>query len=272
MPGPSLSTCTPWATVDDLCAPCLTSYDDFPADLLDRTFQIASDLLFELSGRRFPGICTTTVRPCSQRVYRDGPRNLNANVLHFSCGCSTPRSCGCPRPSEITLGVEPIDSILEVKIDGEVLGPEFYRVDDYKYLVRLPDVGETFTAWPCCQNILLSDTEPDTFSVSFTYGQDPPLAGVHAASILACELALACNPVSGAECRLPKRVQSLTRQGISMVFIDPMEFLAGGRLGIYEVDSFLGVYNPNNLRRSARVVSPDFPERVRRTDTASSSS
>lgn len=259
------STCSPWATVDDLCAPCLTVYDEIPADLLDRTLQIASDLLFELSGRQFPGTCEATVRPCAQRQFMDWvPRYAYADHATPSCGCTTTSTCGCPRPSQITLGVYPLISISEVKIDGIALDPSLYRIDDHRYLVRLRDPDGSYVSWPCCQDILLPDTEPDTFSVSFTYGQSPPLAGIQAAAILACEFALACNPVSGAECRLPRRVQSITRQGVSMVLIDPMEFLNAGRLGIPEVDSFIATYNRYALRRTGAILSPDFPPRVRR--------
>lgn len=267
MTAPSLSTCSPWASVDDLCNPCLSNYDSLDSQLIERTLQIASDVLYVLSGRQFPGTCSATVRPCSSRVWSNPPsRSYSSAPASFGCGCSSRSRCGCPAPSEITLGVYPIVSIEQVRVDGIILTPVTdYRVDDHRTLVRLsPNNTES---WPCCPNILLPDTEPDTFSVSFSYGHSPPLAGIHAAAVLACELYLACNPIDGAECRLPKRVQSITRQGISMVMIDPMEFLAAGRLGITEVDSFLTTYNPNNLRRNSGVYSPDIGPRFRRVSS-----
>lgn len=274
MGAPCVSACTPWATTDDICSPC----DDysFPAGLLDDMLSVATDLLFELSGKRFPGSCQDVVRPCSQSFPADpfpnrvaGQRTVFTNSsngsiqVSSSCGCSSPRSCGCARLSEVTLGVEPITEINEIKVDGAILPSSSYRIDDYKFLVRTD--GES---WPCCQNLLNDpDTDDDTFQVDFTYGTPPPPAGVHAAAVLACELALACQPETLGECRLPRRVQSITRQGVSMVLLDPFEFLDQGRVGIIEVDLFLRTYNPNRLRRAATVISPDITERVRRVNT-----
>lgn len=271
MAAPNVQVCSAWATADDLCDPCLSSYDDIDPTLLDRMFLIASDLLFKLSGRRYSGTCTASVRPCSQSVSEGLPRHSPSSFAfasYPSCGCNSPRKCGCPRPSEITLGVEPITSIEEVKVDGAVLDPSLYRIDDYKYLVRLRDPDGSFVSWPCCQDILLPDTEPDTFSVSFSYGTSPPESGVLAAAVLACELALQCGAsIEGAECRLPKRVVSLTRQGVSVIVQDPTQALFNGRFGIPEIDQFLAVENPHRLRRSATAISPDFPRRIRRVDT-----
>lgn len=269
MAEPRTSTCTPWATVDDLCDPCLSNYDTIPSDLLDHQLQVASDLLFMLSGKQFPGLCEMTVRPCAQKSYYDAWAYRSSGYWgypSFGCGCSVGR-CGCPKPSQITLGVQPIVSIKEVKVDGDVLDSSLYRIDDFRYLVRLRDPDGSYATWPCCQDILLPDTEPDTFSVTFIYGRTPPLAGIHAAAILACEFALACSPVDGVECRLPKRVQSLSRQGVNMVLLDPMEFLAAGKLGIHEVDSFISAWNPHGLKRASGVYNVDRIPSVRRVGT-----
>lgn len=269
MPGPNLSTCSPWSTIDDLCVPCSTNYDTIDPDLIDRMLQIASDTLFIKSGRQFPGECTTTVRPCRQTIHYNPPPRLYSsdNTYYNFCGCSAPSSCGCPHPSQITLGVEPLVSVEEVKVDGVVLDPSLYRIDDYRYLVRLRDPDGSYQTWKCCQDILLPDTEPDTVSVTFTYGRNPPPGGVHAAAVLACELILSCNPIDGAECRLPRRVVSLNRQGVSMVLTDPTQLLSIGRYGITEVDDFLATWNPNNLRRPSTVISPDIGKQVRRVGT-----
>lgn len=268
MAEPRVSTCSPWATIDDFCPPCL-DVDDLPDEMLDRMLQIASDLLFEATARRFPGTCTTTVRPCSQRIYHDPMRRYDGSWT-FDCGCSGPSSCGCPRPSEITLGVEPIVEITEVVVNGEILTPDLYRVDDYRTLVRLRDPDGSYQSWLCCQDILLPDTEDNTFSVTFTYGTSPPPAGVLAAAVLACELAIQCGVVSGEgiECRLPRRVVSLTRQGVSMILQDPTQTLFQKRWGIPEIDQFVALYNPYALTRQASVLSPDYPQRVRHIDTA----
>lgn len=282
MAEPSRSTCSPWATELDVCPPC-NEYD-FPLGLLDTTLQIASDLLFELSARQFPGLCSDKFRPCSQRIIYDGypyrqssfPYYQSWSPLTFgggfgdgfsggvsSCGCNTGLpSCGCGGLSELSLGVRPLVSIEEVKIDGVIIPASSYRIDDYKTLVRID--GER---WPCCQNLRLADTELDTFSVSATFGVSPPAAGIHAAAILACELALACTPAAPGECRLPPKVQAVTRQGVSMVMLSPVELLQNGKTGIAEIDYFLVTYNPRGRRMSSAVFSPDVRSRARHVDT-----
>ena len=99
------STCTPWATIADLGSPC----DDYTIDtsLLEDSLQIASDVLFHLSGQRFPGECEATIRPCGYRTPE-------------SCGCLSSRTCACSAVSELHLP-GPVVSVDEVKIDGAVL-------------------------------------------------------------------------------------------------------------------------------------------------------
>jgi hypothetical protein len=86
----------------------------------------------------------------------------------------------------------------------------------------------------------------------------PTAAGRLAATVLAAELALAAT---GTACRLPERVQSAQRQGVGYAWVDAMEYLSSGLLGITEVDYFLSTY-PNHRR--ARVVRADDPLRVHR--------
>jgi hypothetical protein len=156
--------------------------------------------------------------------------------------------------------------VLAVRIDGALLPETEYRVDDRRWLVRLDPEGE---AWPSCQDLTAADTAPDTFSVQFTYGIDPPAAGVLAAATLACELALAC--AGSDSCRLPRRVQQITRDGVSMALLDPLTMFDEGRFGIPEVDMFIATYNPKKLQRRASVVSPHLRRPVRRvSDTGGS--
>jgi len=271
--------CAPWATPEDVCSPC----NDYVFDQLVLTdmLQVASDLLYQMSGEQFSGVCSDTVRPCGRRLrddrpaYHGVPYNWSNSWQWWEqswgwCRCNRPTQrngagCGCNGPSEITLGAEPITHIDQVKIDGVVLDPSSYRIDDERWLVRLPDVGSTQPqTWPCCQRMDLPATEEGTFEVSFQYGRAPTAAGVHAAAVLGCELALLCDPETAGQCRLPQRVTSLTRQGISEVMLDPFDFLDNGRTGLIEIDLFLHAENPNRLQRSASVMSPDLPRPVRR--------
>lgn len=224
---------------------------------------VASDILFELSGRQFPGTCDALVYPCAQRTFRDPAPDYSTRSTSLfitpSCGCGVIDNCGCGGISQVQLGAIPITAITEVRVDGAVVPPASYRVDEFKYLVRTD--GEN---WTCCQD--LSDL-PNAFSVEFDYGLEPPPAGVRAAADLACQLALACNPATIGDCKLPQRVTSLTRQGVSMVLLDPFTFLENGKTGVYSVDLFLATYNPYRLRRPPMVMSPDVGPRVRHANT-----
>lgn len=267
-----MTVCAQWTTADAVqeCSPCASTDDA----VLTAMIAVASDVLFALSGYRYSGVCTSTVRPCGGRHGNDGPIRGNeasgtstrstAAGISVGCGCSSPRACACGGLSEITLGGWPVASVTEVKVDGVVLDAARYRIDDSRFLVRLPDADDSRQSWPCCQDLALDTTEPDTFEVTFTYGQAPPASGVLAAKVLACELALACTGGDG--CRLPKRVTSIVRQGIAMTVIDPFEFLTDGLTGLYEVDLFLGTHGASRTKRMpAAVVNPDIHRAIRRT-------
>jgi len=268
MTAPRIGPCADWTTLADVRAcDCL---EDPPTDAqISDAIIMASEVLFELSGRRFSGACAQTVRPCAQTV--GGSAYAYHGLASFdgaigwlpswgSCSCSGADSCSCQTIPQIDLGNVPIVTVDEVRIDGVVLAPTAYRVDEYRWLVRTD--GET---WPCCQDMLADDaTDPDTFAVDFTFGNAPPLVGKRAAEVLACELAKSC---AGGECRLPKRVTSITRQGLTTVVLDPFDFLTNGSTGIYDVDLFIKTYNPTGRRRPMSVASPDVGPSVRRVDT-----
>lgn len=270
MSGPYVGVCTPWASTDDVCAPC----EGVDVDVLETSLTVASELLFELSGQRFPGICSDFVRPCGPRPHPDLPMDSDEPVttrstatgIQIGCGCSGPRSCGCGGISEITLGVFPVVSVDRVLVDGAVLDPARYRVDDYRYLVRLPDADGSDATWPCCQNIEAASDQPDTFQVDVTYGATPPASGVRAAAVLGCQLTLACT--GGEGCVLPRRVSTIVRQGVTLAVIDPMLNLSEGGFGLIEVAAFLDAYGPKRAKRMpSAVVNPDIHRAVRRAGT-----
>lgn len=242
--------------------------------LLAEMLLVASDVLFPLSRHRFAGHCRDTVRPCSRPCVRGGPSDPGAGAttappsrsLWVRCRHGRSR-CSCGYVDEVTLGGAPIVAIHEVKVDGAVVSPARYRVDDHRWLVRLEDADGTRPGWPTCVDMLEDpDADDDTFQVDFTYGRKPPDAGRVAAAELAYQLALASTGADG--CQLPQRVQTITRQGISFAVLDPFDFLEAGRTGIYLVDAFLQAFNPSGARRDPAILSPDGTGAVRRAGTA----
>ena len=142
----------------------------------------------------------------------------------------------------------PVNTITQVKVDGSPLVTGGYRVDDNRRLVRL---GGT---WPRCNDLNKDDTQIGTWSVTATYGEDVPEGGKWAVGELACELIRAFK---GEECRLPRTVTSLARQGVSIQFPDVASLFEKGRTGLYLVDLFISAWNPHNATRRARTFNVD---------------
>lgn len=243
-----MTLCEPWIDDEDLCAPCDTMSTD--PDLLATLRESASEILYVLSGRQFPGTCnTSTVRPYLRR-----------NDCGFDPVTRRVDS------SQVLLDHFPVASITTVKVRESNGGPlvtldsSLYRLDNSQILVRLDDPTGSNPGWPLYQDLNQNEGgDGRFFEVTYAWGQAPPLAGKKAAAVLTCELILACDPSTQGKCRLPARTQSITRQGVAVEFVDAAQFLEDDLTGLYEVDIFLKAYNPHKLRRRATVWSPDLP-------------
>lgn len=240
---------------------CCPAWDGLTAEQQQLALDVATEILWRATGRRF-GLCEISVRPCRQpcagavpawptstppggafRPVLDGGTWLN-----IACGqCGD--DCHCGRLCEVALP-GPVDQVVEVRLDGVVLDPSEYLVTDHRMLVRTG--GE---CWPDCQDLTLPPDEPGTWQVTYLQGIPVPPGGRLAAGVLACELGKACANVSG--CRLPRRVQSIVREGVRVDFLDSMDFLADGMTGLYEADVWIRSVNPRGLAQAARVYSPD---------------
>ena len=73
---------------------------------------------------------------------------------------------------------------------------------------------------------------------------------------LMCELAKACY--TDQACRLPQRVTSITREGVTLAMLDPFEMLDKGRTGLFEVDLWLEAVN-RAARMRPGMADPAFP-------------
>lgn len=257
-----LSCClTPSGAFPD---PCLLEGQPVPQSIIDNAKLAASQLLWAITGRTF-GCCSITVRPCRKKCVEvcciPGITDLgypwmpvhqaDGSWINVTCPC--PDECSCVSLCEILLP-DPICSIDQVKIDGAIVDPSTYRVDDFRKLVRLSNADPASGCWPECNDLTKSDSEIGTWSVSLTYGREIPALVRLAAEEMACELIKNCM---GGPCRLPQRVSSVTRQGISVSFLDDMQFLSQGLTGLYLVDLAARTYNPHRLARRPNVSSPD---------------
>ena len=244
-----MGPCSPWITGDDVAACC--NVETSSGALFDQAAEAASDLLFELSARIYAGECgPRTVRPwcdscwCGYQIlsrgYVIGPWDYGYPLyLCDSCliACS---------PSLIKLAGVPVREIDEVLIDGDVVDPSLYTIWNDRYLKRLDSAH-----WPMAQNLTLSDTEDHTFSITYTYGADPPELGQMAAAQLGCQIYASCPDGSG-ECVLPAGTTRVIQQNVveEKLAFTQWAFQAGRwQTGLGLVDMFLNAYNPAGIKR-----------------------
>lgn len=232
--------------------------------------EMASEVLWSLTARQF-GLCTVTLRPCRRDCY-NGTANWHEygtyptpaliDGLWFNVACgggNCDDGCSCTRVSTVTLP-GPVHEVTAVKVDGVTLVKNVdYRLDGYRSLIRLGGAE-----WPSCNDLNLADTQAGTWSVTFTQGQEVPSLGRVAVGILAAEFMkmLLCDST----CALPKPIQSLSRQGVNITFLDPNEVFADGRTGLYVPDMFISTYNPRGLR--SRSVAYDVDKLAARRQLA----
>lgn len=229
-------------------------------------------MLWLRTNRRF-GACTTTLRPCredcvpslfallpgwgSSGIGSWGypfPALIGGQWYNLGCG-SCQNTCSCTWLEQVELPY-PVSGIGQVKVDGVVLAPSAYRVDDWRWLVRI-DGGR----WPTCQDLTKADTEVGTWSVTASYGEAVPELGRFAVNELALEIARGCV---GSTCKLSSAtVSQLNRQGVTKEFMqgDVMK----GQIGLYFSDLFINTYNPFRSHAAA-IFDVDGP-RARRVGT-----
>lgn len=249
--------CEDWATFSPAVQADATAY--------------ATTVMWAVTGRQF-GLCSKVVRPCG-RYRQNTPSIVGFEWLGYGYGAGmlgpyidstgTWRNCVCPnaccscnaRCQVLLPG--PVDSVTEVQVDGVVVLASAYRVDDRRLLVRTD--GE---CWPDCNDYDV-DAGTGFFQVTYSRGKPVPAPVAGAAGVLACEYAKACI---GAPCRLPGRVSSITRQGVTINMVDTDTLIRRRLTGILEVDQVILSYNPNGLIRRPSIWSPDGP--ITRTVTS----
>lgn len=231
------------------CDNC-TAYTNLSEEMRLEVDAWAVQYLWNWTKRRF-GPCEVSYRPCRSGCRGYGgvfPWVIGGRFYNLRCGqCGD--SCSCKHVSQIVLP-GPIAEPTEILIDGEVLPLDAVRVDNYDILVRV-DGGH----FPECQDLGANVDEIDTWQVSYLQGEAIPAGGSLAAGQLACEYAKSiCGDPS---CRLPQRISSITRQGMTIAMLDDFRGLDEGYTGIWMIDSWISA--ANNPPKRSTVSSPDVP-------------
>jgi hypothetical protein len=281
----SYDLCSPWATADDVGGDCCAGTAD--KDKMDDALAGASLILYNLTGKQWPGVCTDVIRPTAEheqdRLHAgwapyggySGPwaaGGQNAYAYNYwagmwgSCTCDRTTVCGLHAVSEIILPGYPVDSVTTVKIDGVTRPGSGYRIQDRQRLVWVPQPSDTRQGWPCCQRVELPSTEVDTWEVTYTWGAAPPAIGKRFAATLACQLykTIATDDADREGCRLPQRITSITRQGVTIAVLDSFQVFKDGLTGLPEIDLWISSDRRARSGRSPDVITPGMVAAYRR--------
>lgn len=246
----SIGPCTDWCSTQDVVA-CYP--DATVGECLTSAVQMASELLFELSGKQFPGWCQSVIRPCAtggcgwqvlSRGHVVGWGGHGWDGAGDACGCGYLQKLALPGIAQ---------RVVQVMIDGDVLTPDQYRLDPNNELVRTDG-----NAWPACQNMAANGDAVGAFQVTYAHGYEPPELGRRAAAQLAHEFWLACG---GNPCSLPSGAVQIVRQGITIT--RAVALFKDGATGLAMVDSFTTAFG--NKGNGTLVLSPDTYPTARRT-------
>lgn len=255
-----------WPISYTACTSGCSALEDMSNEDRARVERMATDFLWNVTNRVY-GTCEVAIRPCSEECAGDFgstfwgrhwfpggrpngwlPIVIDDFLYNTGCGCGA--RCNCLIDGAKSLIVPgPLAEVVSVRIEGAVIPASEYKVTYNRYITLSGD-----RRWPACQNLNLEATEEGTFEIVYKRGVPVPEGGQLAAGILACELAKAL--CGDNDCQLPRRVQTITRQGITVGFQDMFEGLDEGKTGIWIIDSWI-----TSTRRPgdrAGVRSPDI--------------
>jgi len=242
-----------WTLTDSIC--CSDFWAELTAAEQTAATEAATFVLWAATGRQY-GICEQTVRPCGRWPCDDGTAGYFWNGgtwmpyvldgLWYNCACGNICTCGA-RCKVYLPG--PVASVTSVTVDGVVIDPAAYRVDDARWLIRTDG-----NCWPVSQDFD-RDSGANTFSVAYGRGTAVPGYLLAAAATYACEWAKMCR---GADCRIPTQVVTVTRQGTTFDAVNIDQLLDRGLTGVSSVDQIIVMANPHRLTGRLRVMSPEL--------------
>ena len=224
------------------------AWDKFTEEVQQRALLLATSTLQMLTNNRV-GACPVTIRPCP-----DKPRCGCVFAPHIRDGrwfnnCSHGSPCAPLSEIDIPGPVGYIDSLM---IDGVGidLSTGDWRLDDGHLLVWQ---GDGPSPIPSYQNLNLPDTEPGTWSITYSRSYPVLLDGRIAVANLALEFAKACEPKG--KCSLPRGVTSVVRNGVT--FSLESGLFTNGLTGIDVVDQYILKWAPpGSPARTAQVFDP----------------
>lgn len=218
---------------------------------------MAVEFLWRWTGKQF-GVCEWVVRPCLSRCGGQRPGtywgrgpfpggDTYAFPLEYVCGqCLGRAECDCLGGDAFRLP-GPVVAVSEIIEDGSVLPSSAYTVSGNAV------VRQDGRNWYRCQDVEDAPDAPGTWQVTYSRGIEVPVGGQIAAGLLADQFARALCGAS--DCSLPQRVQTVTRQGVTVGVLDSFEDVTEGRTGIWLIDSWIASVMAPRARSS--VITPE---------------
>ena len=235
---------------------CLTEeWNALAPEEQERALMLATSSLQVLTLNRV-GACPITIRPCptEPRCGCDWNPHIRNGLWFNDCG----HGSSCTPLSEYAIP-GPVGYIESMKIDGADvdLWNGDWRLDDGHLLVWQ---GEGPSPLPETQDLDKPDTEPGTWSITYSRSYPVLADGRLAVAQLALEFAKACKPK--AKCSLPRGVTSVVRNGVSFTIEAGM--FPGGLTGLELADAFIIKWAPaGSPNKSATVFNPRRGNNVR---------
>lgn len=225
-------------------------WTDLDPALQERSLMLATSSLVNLTYNRV-GTCPVTIRPLSARCECGWNPHIRSGHWYNSCAHVDPSEYEIPGP---------VGYIDELKIDGEVIDlyDGNWRLDDGHRLVW-QGLGES--PLPLTQDLTKPDTEPGTWSITYSRSHVVEKDGEIAVALLALEFAKACQPKK--KCSLPRGVTSVARNGVN--FTIEAGLFPNGLTGIDTVDQYILKWAPAGAPTQPAVVFDPRQSRARLT-------
>lgn len=226
----------PYATVEDLCAPCNKvdldpDSEDNQIELFNTKLLLASRRVFIATGGRWSGCITTKWMPGCREAW--------------PC-CGGTGGCGCGDEDYVELPDGAVRSIIAVKIDGTTIAAGKYRLEGRR-LYRTD--GER---WPDEQTSGVDDTIEGSWSIEYRYGIDVPPEAKPLIASYACELVKGCSP--GGNCQVRNGYREITIGGALYVMPDPVDYRTRLLTGYDPLDDWISAIMANHARTRPRLA------------------
>ena len=218
------SICSNWISVDDLI--CTTDLD---AAVVQELIDTSVEWLNDMTCNQYGGSCLYDLRVTTMCNHGPG-----------ACGSR----CDWDRIDLTRYLPSPVTSIAEVRVNGEVVPTDEYRLDDRRWFVPIREGG--LIPWPR-QDMQLADGEDGTWKITAYAGQEPPRPLQLAAVELTCQL---IRRWETGVCDLPDNTTSVTRDGVTI----SMQARQEGKIGLPTVDSVVELYGCRKKRRISDVT------------------